>query len=89
MARTAYFGRIYKKFNSTLQPDYSGWSEYDVIFKQGFDVDNPTIILSNYGADLESVLLTGHSSVVLDNILHSSCKRTLGDIWHYGRAGNL
>lgn len=51
MARTAYFGRIYKKFNSTLQPDYSGWSEYDIIFKQGFDVDNPTIILSNYGGD--------------------------------------
>ena len=51
MARTAYFGRIYKKFNSTLQPDYSGWSEYDIVFKQGFDVDNPTIILSNYGGD--------------------------------------
>lgn len=51
MARTAYFGKIYKKFNSTLQPDYSGWSEYDIVFKQGFDVDNPTIILSNYGGD--------------------------------------
>ena len=44
MARTAYFGKIYKKFNSTLQPDYSGWSEYDIVFKQGFDVDNPTRI---------------------------------------------
>lgn len=51
MARTAYLGKIYKKFNSTLQPDYSGWSEYDIVFKQGFDVDNPTIILSNYDGD--------------------------------------
>lgn len=51
MARTAYFGKIYKKYNSTLQPDYSGWSEYDIIFKQGFDVDNPTVILSDYGGD--------------------------------------
>lgn len=48
MARTAYFGKIYKKFNSTLQPDYSSWSEYQIVFKQGFDVDNPTVILSDY-----------------------------------------
>lgn len=51
MARTAYFGKICKKYNSTLQPDYSGWSEYNIVFKQGFDVDNPTIILSNYGGN--------------------------------------
>lgn len=51
MPRTAYFGKIYKRFNSTLQPDYSGWSEYDIVFKQGFDVDNPTIVLSNYSGD--------------------------------------
>ena len=51
MARTAYFGTIHKKYNSTLQPDYTGWSEYNIVFKQGFDVDNPIIILSNYGDD--------------------------------------
>ena len=49
MARTAYFGTTHKKYNSTLQPDYTGWSEYNIVFKQGFDVDNPIIILSNYG----------------------------------------
>ena len=49
MARTAYFGATNKKYNSTLQPDYTGWSEYNIVFKQGFDVDNPIIILSNYG----------------------------------------
>lgn len=50
MSRKAYFGKINKKFNSTLQPDYSGWSAYDIVFKQGFDVDNPTVIISS-GAD--------------------------------------
>lgn len=54
MSRTAYFGRVYKKFNSTMQADFSDWEEFDIVFKQGFDVDNPTIILSEYRGSVPS-----------------------------------
>lgn len=51
MSRVAYFGRVYKKYNSTYQGQYSDWDEYNILFKQGFDVDNPTVILSDYAGN--------------------------------------
>lgn len=45
MSRRAQFGRVYKRYNSTLQADRSDWVEYDVVFKEGFDVDEPTIVV--------------------------------------------
>ena len=41
MSRTVKIGKVYKRFNSTLQPDTSGWRELEVVWKHGFDIDAP------------------------------------------------
>lgn len=51
--RTIKLGTISKKENSTAQPDTTGWAEYEVVFKNGVDLESPTITLQ---ASLEDIL---------------------------------
>lgn len=39
-------GNVNKYLESTAQPDTTAWNEYDVVFKDGTDIVNPTITLS-------------------------------------------
>lgn len=51
MSREIRFGTVYKRYNSTLRPDTSGWSVYDCVFKEGFDLDHPTVIIKNLASE--------------------------------------
>lgn len=46
MAYTIKLGTISKKDNSTAQPNTTGWAEYEITFKNGADIVNPTITIS-------------------------------------------
>lgn len=50
MSRTVKIGKVYKRFNSTLQPDVSGWRELEVVWKHGFDIDAPVFTCIYGGA---------------------------------------
>ena len=45
MSFTIYIGHAFKRFNSTSQPDYSGWLETNAVWKNAKDLDSPTIEL--------------------------------------------
>ena len=50
MSRTVYLGITNKRLNSTLQPNYSrDYDRYNVVFKEGFDIKSPHLILSYDG----------------------------------------
>lgn len=46
MAYKIKLGTISKKENSTAQPAITGWAEYDIVFKNGADIVNPSITIS-------------------------------------------
>ena len=39
-------GTFSKKDNSTAQPNTTGWAEYEIVFKNGADIVNPTVTIS-------------------------------------------
>lgn len=53
MAYQIRLGTIDKKENSTKQPSYTTWAAYDIVFKDGADINNPVITLK---ADLDDIL---------------------------------
>lgn len=46
MAYKIKLGTFSKKDNSTAQPNTTGWAEYDIVFKNGADIVNPTVTIS-------------------------------------------
>lgn len=52
MSYTIKIGTFNKYVESTKRPDVTSWPEYDVVFKNGTDIVNPTVTLS---ADLSTV----------------------------------
>lgn len=45
MAYTIKLGTFTKLENSTAQPVTTGWAQYDIVFKEGAELSNPTITL--------------------------------------------
>lgn len=53
MSYTLYLGQLQKRVNSTKQPTYAAWDNYDVVLKQApVDYDNPTFLLNEEFATL-------------------------------------
>ena len=76
MAYTIKIGQFAKNIESTARPDTTGWTAYDVTFKNGADISNPDITLNVDWATIKdanyAVMLNRYYWITAKNMLREN-----------------